>query len=125
MLLLTIAAAISLFLGSVGIYGVISYVVTLRTSEFGVRAALGATSPAIVAHVLRRGMMLAGAGVALGLATAALMGRVLESLLFEVAPTDPVTFVAGSVTFLLVAVAACVVPARRASRVDPVEALRG
>jgi putative ABC transport system permease protein len=125
MFLLTIAAAISLFLGSVGIYGVISYVVTLRTSEFGVRAALGATSPAIVAHVLRRGMMLAGAGVALGLAAASLMGRVLESLLFEVAPTDPVTFVVGSVTFLLVAVAACVVPARRASRVDPVEALWG
>jgi len=125
MFLLTVAAAIALFLGSVGIYGVISYVVTLRTSEFGVRAALGATSRAIVAHVLRRGVMLAGAGVALGLAAASLMGRVLESLLFEVAPLDPLTFVVGSVTFLLVAVAACVLPARRASRVDPADALRG
>jgi putative ABC transport system permease protein len=124
MFLLTVAALISLFLGSVGIYGVISYVVTLRTLEFGVRAALGATSWAIVAHVLRRGVTLVGAGVALGLAAAALLGRVLESLLFEVAPLDPLTFVTGSVIFLVVAVAACVLPAGRASRVDPADALR-
>ena len=124
MFLLTVAAAVSLFLGSVGIYGVISYVVTLRTSEFGVRAALGATSRAIVAHVLRRGVMLAGAGVVLGLGAASLVVQVLESLLFEVAPLDPITFVVGSVVFLLVAVAACVLPAGRASRVDPADALR-
>jgi putative ABC transport system permease protein len=125
MFLLTLAAAISLFLGSVGIYGVISYVVTLRTSEFGVRAALGATSQAIVAHVLRRGLTLTGAGVALGLVAASLVVQVLESLLFEVAPLDPITFVVGSAVFLLVAVAACVLPAGRASRVDPADALRG
>jgi predicted permease len=124
MFLVTIAAAVSLFLGSVGIYSVISYIVTLRTSEFGVRVALGATSRAIVAQVLRRGVMLAGAGIALGVAAASLMGRVVESLLFEVAALDLVTFVAGSVTFMVVAVAACVLPARRASRVDPVDALR-
>jgi putative ABC transport system permease protein len=125
MFLLTVAAAISLFLGSIGIYGVIAYVVALRTSEFGVRAALGATSRAIVAHVLRRGLTLAGAGVALGLVAASLVVRVLESLLFEVAPLDPLTFAVGSGVFLLVAVAACVLPAGRASRVNPADALRG
>ena len=125
MFLLSLAAAVSLFLGCVGIYGVISYVVTLRTPEFGVRAALGATSRAIVLHVLRRGVALAGAGVVLGLAGASLMGRMLTSMLFDVAPLDPVTFAVGSATFLLIAVAACVLPARRASRVDPVDALRG
>lgn len=124
MLLLSVAAAVSIFLGAVGIYGVISYVVTLRRSEFGVRAALGATSRTIVVHVLRRGLGLAGAGVALGLAAAALMGRVLESLLFGVAPLDPFTFVVGSIVFLLVAVGACVLPAGRAARVDPAVALR-
>jgi predicted permease len=125
MLLLTIAAAVSLFLGSVGIYGVVSYAVTMRTAEFGMRAVLGATSSRIVALVLRSGLVLAGAGMALGLAAALLTGRVLESLLFEVAPFDPPTFVAGAMTFMLVAITACVLPARRASKVDPVDALRG
>lgn len=124
MTLLVLAALVALFLGSVGIYGVISYVVSQRTSELGVRMALGADSPSIRSLVLKRGMILAVTGVAVGLAGSALMSRMLTSLLFGVSPFDPLTFIAGTTVFLAVASLACIIPAQRAARIDPADALR-
>jgi putative ABC transport system permease protein len=124
MFLLVVAALVSVFLGAVGVYGVISYVVSQRTSEFGVRAALGATSFDITAGVLRRGLVLAALGVASGLGAASLLGGVLESFLFDVPALDLLTFAVGGALFLLVAASACIVPARRAANVDPATALR-
>lgn len=122
--LLAIAAAMSLLLGTVGIYGVISYVVGRRTRELGVRMALGAGAAEVRAMVLQQGVGVIVLGLALGLAAALGATRLMASLLYEVSPTDP--WVLGSTTLLLfvVGVAATLVPAVRASRVDPVEALR-
>ena len=123
-ILLGIAAAIALLLGGVGIYGVISYIVSRRTQEIGVRIALGAPAAAVLKSVMGQGMTLAATGVAIGLAGAFLMTRALASLLYGVEATDPMTF-AGTALFLtVVAMLATWVPARRASRVDPIEALR-
>ena len=124
MSLLVLAAFVAVFLGSVGIYGVISYVVSRRTSELGVRKALGADAANIRSLVLRRGMTSAVIGVALGLGTAALMSRMLTSLLFQTSPFDPLTFVSGPILFLVIAAIACIAPARKAAGVDPTEALR-
>jgi ABC-type antimicrobial peptide transport system permease subunit len=123
--LLLIAAIVGLFLGSVGIYGVISYMVTQRTAELGIRQALGASTGAIRAMVLRQGVTLAVLGMVIGLGAALAMGRVMTNLLYGVNAFDPLTFVAGSVVFLLVAMLACLVPAQRAARIAPSEALRG
>jgi len=122
--LLVIAAVVALFLGAVGIYGVISYVVSQRTSEFGVRMALGADSHGIHSLVLRQGMVLAVTGVVLGLAGAALMSRMLTALLFGISPFDALTFIAGPAVFLGVAALACFIPAQRAAAILPAEALR-
>ena len=124
MTLLVIAAVVALLLGVVGLYGVISYVVSQRTPEIGVRLALGAQPSEVRAMVLRQGLRVALVGVAGGLATAALASRVLGSLLFEVSALDPVTF--GAVPLVLMAVSwlATYVPARRAAAIDPLEALR-
>ena len=124
MSLLLLAAFIALFLGSVGIYGVISYIVSQRTSEIGVRLALGADSKRVCRMILIHGMKLAGAGVVIGLLAAAAMGRLLTSLLFGVSSFDPVTFVGGSVVFLAVAALAAIIPALRASRIPPAVALQ-
>ncbi len=124
MSLLVLAAVIALFLGSVGIYGVISYVVSQRTSEIGVRMALGAGSADVRRMILMQGMRLAGAGVVIGLLAAAAMGRLLTSLLYGVTPFDPLTFVGGSVIFLAVAALAAVIPALKASRIPPAVALQ-
>jgi predicted permease len=124
-LLLLIAAVVGLFLGSVGIYGVISYMVTQRTSELGIRQALGASAGTIRAMVLRQGITLAALGMVIGLAAALAMGRVMTNLLYAVNAFDPLTFIVGSLVFLVVAVLACLVPARRAARIAPLEALRG
>ncbi|HEX9886153.1 MAG TPA: ABC transporter permease [Longimicrobiales bacterium] len=123
-LLLGIAAGIALLLGTVGIYGVISYIVSRRTQEIGVRMALGAPAATVLRAVVGQGMALTGIGVGLGLLGAWGVSRVLASLLYGVTATDPVIFAGTAALLTLVALLATWIPARRASRVDPVEALR-
>ncbi len=124
MLLLVVAAAMALLLGAVGNYGVISYVVSQRTREIGVRMALGARQRDVARMVVRSGLFVALGGVAIGLAGALAVTRLMRALLFEVSPTDPATF--GAVSALLVGIAllASYLPARRAAAVDPIEAIR-
>jgi predicted permease len=121
---LSAAALIALLLGAVGLYGVIGYVVSQRTREIGVRIALGAAPARVRRMVLRQGLMLAGLGLAVGLGAAALLSRLLDSLLFEVDSHDPATFIGVSAILLAVTAVAAWVPARRASAVSPLEALR-
>jgi predicted permease len=125
MTMLVLAAVIALFLGSVGIYGVLSYVASQRTAEMGVRLALGADSATVRKIILAQGMALAGLGVAVGLVAAIGLGGVMSSLLFGVSPADPVTLVGVSVVFLSVAILASLLPAERAARTPPAVALRG
>jgi putative ABC transport system permease protein len=115
---------LALILAAVGIYGVLAYSVTQRTHEIGIRMALGAETGDVLHMVLRRTLMLAGAGITLGAAGALAVTRVLAKFLFDVKPTDPVTFVAVAVLLACVALAAGLIPARRATRVDPMVALR-
>jgi predicted permease len=124
MVLLVTFATVALTLGAVGVYGVVAYAVARRTREIGVRMALGARASDVLAMVLREGGTLAGIGVALGIAGALAVSRVLAGFLFGVTPTDPAVFVAVPAVLALVALGACVIPARRAARVDPVTALR-
>ena len=124
MVILGVAAGVTLVLGIVGLYGVIAYVVTLRTRELGVRIALGAQPRAVAAMVTRQGLLLSGAGIVVGLGLVSLVARFLRSFLFEVAPTDPATLTAAAGLLLVFALIASWVPARRAARVDPMEALR-
>jgi ABC-type antimicrobial peptide transport system permease subunit len=123
-ILLGIAAGIALLLGTVGIYGVISYIVSRRTQEIGVRMALGAPGEVVLRSVVGQGMTLAGIGLAVGLLGAWGLSRAMTSMLFGVTATDPLTFGGTAALLALVALAAVWIPARRASRVDPVEALR-
>jgi len=123
-LLLGIFAALALVLASVGIYGVISYSVTKRTHEIGIRMALGARTRDVSKLVILEGMALALIGVAIGLGASFALTRVMESLLFEVSTTDQSTFAGVSALLIAVSVLACWIPARRASRVDPMAALR-
>jgi putative ABC transport system permease protein len=124
MFLLGVFAAAALVLAAVGVYGVMSYAVTQRTSEIGIRVAMGARRGDVLGLVARQGLALAAAGVVLGLVGAYAVSRVMESLLYEVSSTDAVTFAASAGVLLAVALAACFVPALRASRIDPMEALR-
>jgi len=117
-------AALALVLAAVGIYGVLSATVARRRQELGVRLALGATGSQVLGLVLRRGLLLAGLGAAAGLALALAFGRVVASLLHGVRPWDPVTFFAVSAVVLAASLAACLVPALRAARLDPIETLR-
>ena len=124
MLLLAIAGGLALLLGIIGIYGVISYSVAQRRREIGIRLALGSPGTRVTSLFVRDGMILSGAGALCGLAAAAALSRALQSILFEIKPTDPVTYAAVAAALLAAALLASYLPARRASRVDPVEALR-
>ena len=124
LVLLAIAGAMALLLGVVGIYGVIAYAVTQRTREIGIRMALGAQPAALRQMFLRQGLLLAGIGTLVGLAVAAGLTRMMSSLLFKTAALDPVTYVVVSAVLILAATLASYFPARRATSVSPVEALR-
>jgi putative ABC transport system permease protein len=116
--------AIGLLLTTIGVYGVMSYSVSTRTQEIGLRTALGAQSADILRFILREGMLLTGAGILAGVLAAFALTRMMQGLLFEITPTDPVTFVAVIVVVTAVALLASYIPARRAVSVDPLVALR-
>jgi putative ABC transport system permease protein len=123
-LLLAIFAGVALLLAGVGLYGVLAFLVTQRTREIGIRVALGAQARDVMRLVLRQGMTLSFAGVAVGVALSLAGTRVLAGLLYGISPTDPATFATLAILLVFVALLACVVPARRAMRVDPIIALR-
>jgi ABC-type antimicrobial peptide transport system permease subunit len=116
-------AAIALALAAVGIYGVVAYLVSQRTQEIGIRLAIGADRPQVLGMVLREGLSLALVGIVAGLIGAFALTRLMQSMLYEVRPNDPLTFVAVAAALLLVALAASFLPARRATKVSPTIAL--
>ena len=124
LLLMSLFAALSLILAVIGIYATVAFGVRQRRRELGIRGALGARGPQLQALILRQGLRLVATGVALGLVGALALGAAARSLLFNTEPTDPLTLASVAVVMLLSAVVACWIPARRATRVDPVEALR-
>jgi ABC-type antimicrobial peptide transport system permease subunit len=125
LVMLAIAGGMALLLGIVGIYGVIAYVVSQKTREIGIRIALGAQRAGLMRVFVRQGVLLAAAGIALGLAAAAGLTQLMSSLLFGVAALDPLTYAAVSALLLVVSVLASYLPARRAMVIDPLHALRG
>jgi ABC-type antimicrobial peptide transport system permease subunit len=125
LVMLAIAGSMALVLGVIGVYGVIAYTVELRRREVGIRMALGAPAAAVKLMFLRRGLLLACFGIALGLAAAAGFSLLMSSLLFGVTPFDPATYGATATAVLAAAMAATYIPARRAASVDPMETLRG
>ena len=124
-LLLGLFSVVALGIAAVGLYATMTYTVVRRLPEMGVRRAVGAGSAAIVALVVRRGLVQAASGVVLGLGVAAFSSRLLTTLLFEIAPLDPSTYLAVAGVLLTVALVACLMPAHRAARVDPLSILRG
>jgi putative ABC transport system permease protein len=122
--LLTVFAAIALVLAAVGVYGVMAYSVSQRTQEIGVRMALGATAESVFRLVLGQALRLIAIGVVVGVVAAGALTRALEALLFQTAPLDPMTFGVTAIVLVLVATLACLVPARRGTRIAPIEALR-
>jgi putative ABC transport system permease protein len=124
LVMLAIAGTMALLLGIVGIYGVMSYVVSKRTREIAIRLALGAEAERLVRTFVGNGLMLVGPGVVIGLAAAAGLTRLMKSLLFGISTLDPVIYIAMPAVLVTAALLASYLPARRASRVDPIEALR-
>ena len=124
LVMLAIAGAMALVLGIIGIYGVISYTVSQRKREIGIRLALGAQSGDVVGMVLRQGAKLALVGVCIGVVAAFGLARLMTSLLFGVTAHDPLTFAAVAALLISIALLACYIPARRAMKVDPMVALR-
>jgi ABC-type antimicrobial peptide transport system permease subunit len=124
LVLLGAFAGTALLLAVVGLYGVMAYSVARRTAELGTRIALGATRANVLSLVLRQGLVTAIIGVAIGIAGAIGLTRTLQSFLFGLSPTDPLTFAAVALLLIFVALLACYIPARRASKVDPMTALR-
>ena len=124
MLLLSVFAAVALGLAAIGIYGVMSYLVHQGTRELGIRLALGATPRGITRLIVGTGLQVALAGVGLGLVGAWMLTRFMQSLLFGVEATDPITFTIIPVMLVAVSLVACYLPARRATRIDPVVCLR-
>jgi ABC-type antimicrobial peptide transport system permease subunit len=123
--LLAALAGFAMALASAGLYSVMAYGVTQRTREIGIRMALGARVPNVLGTVMRWGMALAGAGLLVGTAVAFVVFRLVGSMLIEVSPTDWRSFAGAAGVLLTVAAVACYLPARRAARIDPMEALRG
>ena len=123
-MLLGLMAALAIALAGAGIYGVLSYAVSQRTAEIGVRMALGAQPSSVRRMVMRQGLALSAAGIFLGLGGAYLLARVLGPLLYGISPLDALSFVAGPAFLLVVTLAASYVPARRATQIDPLVALR-
>ena len=124
MVLIVIAATTALLLGIVGIYGVMSYIVSQRTSEIGVRIALGAEPRSVTRMIVAQGGAVALAGIAAGLAASLAGSRLLATLLYDVSPRDPGVFAVTALSLFGVALVACWIPARRAANVDPLQALR-
>jgi putative ABC transport system permease protein len=124
-LLLTLFAVLALALAGVGVYGLLAHGVAQRLNEFGIRLALGASPSSVLSLVLREGLTLAAVGLAFGIVGAAITVRTLSTVIYDVSPWDPLAWIAAIVTLLGVSVLASWLPARRALRVDPVEALRG
>lgn len=118
-------AIFALLLEAAGLYGLLSFSVTQRTGEIGIRIAIGASSSSVLSLILGRGMALAAAGVAAGVLASLGLARLLSTLVFDVGLTDPATFLTGAAILLLVALIASYVPARRATHLNPVNALRG
>jgi ABC-type antimicrobial peptide transport system permease subunit len=124
LVLLAIAGGMALLLGLIGIYGVISYSVSQRSREIGIRLALGAPLRDVTEMFVRHGLVLSGAGVAFGLTGALALTRLMKSVLYEVSPSDPLTYAGVSIGLVLAAMLASYLPARRATKVDPVVTLR-
>jgi predicted permease len=124
MMLLGVFAVVALALATIGIYGVMAYLVNQGTRELGIRIALGASQRNILGLVVRQGMVLAISGVTIGLAAAFLLTRLMRSLLFGIEATDPITFAGISLLLAAIALLACYVPAQRAARIDPLISLR-
>lgn len=121
---MTCFGVLAVALAAIGLYAVMAFNVARRTREIGIRMALGASRQAILAASLRSGMILASAGLAIGVALSLAVTRLLSFMLYEVSPSDPITFVAAGALLPAVALAACWMRARRAARVDPMVALR-
>ena len=122
--LAAVVGTIGILLAALGVYGVTAYNVSQRRREIGIRVALGALRAQVLRLIVGQAMLLASAGTALGLMAAALVTRVLEGMLYDIRPLDPISFAGGALIFLAVALIASLIPARRAASVNPVEALR-